>query len=187
MGLDITAYERVELVRERDGQNDDGYDEGLVYLYPFPGQGFEGREGPIRDGLYRSLGNEVRFSAGSYGGYNHWREELARMVGHPSQPPGPGQMPHFKGHSQYVWSHAADAAVQASPFFELINFADNEGVIAGDAARRIRDAFGAWAERAEAFAGEMEPASMGVYWWDRYQRWRGAFDLAADAGCVAFH
>lgn len=169
MGLDITAYEIVEPY-DGDTTNRDALcdRDDLVHVYTIAG--FEARLPPLRKGWYRVSGKTVRFKAGSYGGYNAWREDLCQMA--------LGVTP------DGVWEHPETFSGQ--PFYELINFADNEGVIGTDAAAKLAVDFDTWDAR--AFARWCEGGShLDQYSYDRYQNWRAAFRLAAERGCVEFH
>lgn len=85
MGLDITAYERLTLVRAMsvsaftgDAQAQDAAEQkGCTYIcnpdFPAHGEG-------MPDGIYRHDGTRVKFGAGSYHGYNEWRDWLSRAM-----------------------------------------------------------------------------------------------------------
>lgn len=136
MGLDITAYSKLKHVgkHEKDPDRNEGEPGGVddwcyyenhvqaVAYDSFP-QSFRGI--PI---LGEKVGSDYRFldggcyevtdetqthgfRAGSYGGYNGWRQNLQ---------------------DQFNPSCEPDA-----PFYELIWFADNEGCIGPDAARDL--------------------------------------------------
>lgn len=70
-------------------------------------------------------------------------------------------------------------AVTAGPFYELINFSDCEGVIGAAVSAKLAKDFAAFQEKADAHEDE--------WFRDRYAKWRQAFEMAADGGCVDFH
>jgi hypothetical protein len=70
------------------------------------------------------------------------------------------------------------------PFWELIQFADNEGYIGPTVAAKLATDFANWADRAKEFAKDPE---VGEWWLVSYNKWRQAFELAADGGVVDFH
>lgn len=83
MGLDITAFRKVakvEVELDADGEpvNDDVYDE-YVRVYATGGRG---QHDGLEDGAFYSAEEEFSFRAGSYGGYNNWREALASVGSH---------------------------------------------------------------------------------------------------------
>jgi hypothetical protein len=146
MGLDITAYSQLERIglheKDRDlnegepgGLNDYCYNDGHVNAYAYDSfpQSFRGLEVlSIRDypgarfmegGCYGITPKTEAhaFRAGSYAGYNAWREDLQKQFNPSRNPDG--------------------------PFYELIWFADNEGCIGPDAARDLLTDFREHADR----------------------------------------
>lgn len=164
MGLDIRAYERAELAS--DPHTDE---EREVLVRAFVYEGFE----PSLDGLeagrwYRVGGKEQDFSAGSYSGYGEWRAALCRAA--------------IRVSPEVVW--ASPDEYRDRPFFLLINFADNEGIIGPKAAERLAREF-------EEHAGTVRQA-LGAHdtsgWFTcKYDQWHLAFRLAAGGGLVSFH
>jgi hypothetical protein len=125
MGLDITYCGSAEFVRA-DDPNDDNYDweggtEAKVYVNP----DFAARADGLTSGIYR-VSTTGGFRAGSYGGYNEWREELARLAGYPAV---------------------------GGPFHELINFSDCEGLIGPITSAKLAEDFAAFQDKVPADAG----------------------------------
>lgn len=160
MGLDINAYRGLT---EAIGEPDDG-ECPPGHFYPgvsmewsethFPGRG----EGVKAKQMYRYK-ERYSFRAGSYSGYNDWRDLLDDLseqliIDRPEPQPGP-------------------------PFMELINFADNEGVIGPIVSAKLAKDF---ADNAEA-AAKFSPDD---YFLDKYREWQKAFTMAADNGAVEF-
>lgn len=174
MGLDITAYSKLKHVGKHpkdpdlnegeSGGMDDWcyYDEHVqAFAYDSFPQSFRGVPviggGPDDDFLFggcfaMTLETKTHaFCAGSYGGYSRWRENL-QMQFNPERDP-------------------------EKPFYELIWFADNEGIIGPDAAADLLADFKA---HAETYVGS-------EYDRVKYDDWTKAFELAADGGLVRFH
>lgn len=119
MGLDITAYSHLTHV----GKHTDGWceDEDHVQAYAYDGFDASFRGIPILGidqqfiigGCYAVTEQTERygFRAGSYSGYNVWRDDLRRQFNQATEPD--------------------------QPFYELIFFADNEGCIGLDAAKDL--------------------------------------------------
>lgn len=169
MGLDITAYTGLtELRPQADGEYPEGQETSLYNNPDFPGR-FDG----LKERTIYSYTEFFGFRAGSYGGYNAWREQLAEMAGYPKTPVV--RFGRIEEHlsSATCWNGAT------GPFSELINFADNEGAIGPVVAKKLADDFAAWQEKADAHPDE----------WFRmkYADWRKAFEMAADNGAVSFH
>lgn len=179
MGLDITAYSNLRYVgfcpdRDEDdhGYDPDTYDTTHVPAYAhdafphalmgIPNQRIKpvGTETLIEAGCFEVTEKTEthRFRAGSYGGYNRWRADLAAEFNpfRASGPPSP-----------------------EGPFYELIWFADNEGTIGELAATKLLGNF-------RQFEVEYA-ASHDEYDVQRYRDWLRAFELAADGGLVNFH
>ena len=170
MGLDITAYRQIQPIGTVYDQEDyeDTYNwENTVWIYPayilkpeFPQQ--------IKGHFLRPAGvyryeEEYKFRAGSYGGYNNWRDELSRyMLGVPAKE---------------VWDHPK--LYKDKPFYLLINFSDCEGIICGESAEKLRQDFAEYEERAAEHHDS--------YWFSLYRDWAKAFEFAADGGFVDFH
>jgi hypothetical protein len=129
-------------------------------------------------GYYRVRGEQVRFRAGSYTGYNGWRRHLCRMA--------------LGVEPETVWTDPE--RYQGQPFVELIDFSDCEGCIGPLTSKKLAGDFAAHAARAAAYAREhgagrpaaSEPDVVQPWWLEAYGKWQEAFTLAADQGFVLF-
>ena len=165
MGLDITAYRgltKIDNAEMEDGQPKNWETDVMFWSnYPeFPGRS----EGVDTNGTVYNFADKFGFRAGSYSGYNNWRELLAEFAGYDG--------------ARQVWDG------KTGPFSELINFADNEGTIGPVVSAKLARDFAEFQERADAFTA---PEDWGNYWHQKYNDWRKAFEMAADNGAVAFH
>src|SRR4051812_32381386 len=79
MGLDITAYSKVRFVHDESEQTDACWDE-LDHIHVANEPVFLPRQDSLRTGCYVSDGTDRHFRAGSYGGYNEWRERLCAFA-----------------------------------------------------------------------------------------------------------
>lgn len=164
MGLDITYYRKL---RPAPGArfNEDTYEpedangqasENLVYVNPvvvkFTETNWPGRSAGVESGkVYAHNEDDYdAFCPGSYGNYNRWREDLRLF-----------------------------ALDRGDAFAELINFADNEGVIGPVVSAKLARDF---AEHATAYA-----VGHDSYYIEKYVAWQRAFEFAADGGAVLFH
>lgn len=174
MGLDITAYSHLKHVSNHQDLADEYCeDEYHVTAYGYKGfdrsyRGLEGMDKEFGPGLVggdcytMTEGTERhRFRAGSYSGYGAFREALASLVG-PSV-------------ADYWQESDPDL-----PFYEIINFADNEGTIGPDAARDLLEDF---RTHRDAFARTNSDS----YWLETYDDWITALELASNDGLVDFH
>lgn len=172
MGLDITAYRKLkaapDALLDEDGYPLDWERFDIITQSDIDRteKDFPGSTKGLKAGVY-SFEATHNFKAGSYGGYNEWREELARMAhGMPAK-------------AVWVLPPRADFAFQ-----ELINFTDCEGVIGPEVAAKLAKDFAAHQDRAEKFATTIAD---GEWFISRYSEWRKAFEMAADGGAVDFH
>jgi hypothetical protein len=112
MGLDVTAYERVTLLKAEppggfEQEDDLEPPKGKILLTVM--EAFRATADGLVDGLYAWEGRTFGFGCGSYSYYNRWRRGLAELVGTTAKA---------------VWDER-----RPGPFVELINNADNEGTI----------------------------------------------------------
>ena len=151
MGLDVTAVSNAKRVGPLS-------DEKLEELYRpvYVNDSFASHADGLESGFYDGL-EELDFRAGSYSGYNWWREKLAEFAGYPA-----------KGRAHDL------------PFYELINFSDCEGVIGPETSEKLAKQFEAHMARAHA---EIDDEC----WLAVYHRFARAFDIAAHDGFVSFH
>jgi hypothetical protein len=177
MGLDIRAYSNLRYVghHEKWADEDAHYDqhhEAYAYAsFPHALMGVPNVQKHdrvpefITGGCFEETEKTEShgFRAGSYGGYNAWRRDLADRF-NPYRDGGP---PSPEG-----------------PFYELIWFADSEGTIAQVAAVNLLAAF-------RQHEVEYRAAHLGTedgdYFVEKYADWMRAFELAADGGFVDFH
>lgn len=155
MGLDITAYSRMTRVGCAE---DDCYPAPHVRVYINPD--FPTRADDLQDGCY-TFDEEFDFRAGSYSGYNNWRDALARFAGYES------------ARACFDGSHDAD------PFGALICFSDCEGAIGAATSAKLAADFAAFQDKADASDDD--------WFREKYADWRKAFEMAADGGAVCFH
>lgn len=116
--------------------------------------GYQGEEG-------------INFQAGSYGGYNEWRNELSvLMLGCPAR---------------YVWEHSEE--YKDKPFYELIDFSDCEGYIGPSISRKLAQDF----ENHRRMLSNRFAMSDPEYFIEKYNLWASAFKQAAEkSGVIKF-
>lgn len=164
MGLDCTAYEKVELVeaislkemRRLDWQHPKYDSRESVFL--FNGSGFEERSDDLKEGIYKWAGKQYGFRAGSYSSYNAYRALLADLAGTTDRA---------------VWDNP-----QPGPFMEQINFSDCEGFLGPKTCAKLLADYKAYEQRAQTVMGE---------WFEIYKEWMKALEIAANGGALHFH
>lgn len=179
MGLKVTGYSKctlleacsLDLERGRCGKLQSQFDgsDGTTCVYV---AGFPERMADLAEGFYRYESCHG-FSAGSYSGYNEWREDLAAVVG--TTP-------------ERVWAAAkAGDPPTAIPFYELINFSDCDGGFGPAVCAKLRDDFERERQRAIAWAEEHLDGHEKAWFALKYEDFAKAFTLGADGGLVKFH
>ena len=174
MGLDITAYRQLtpdsahRLNFEKPRMNRVRFGASMEWSESaFPGRG-QGVESNI---TYRYT-DIMRFRAGSYGGYGTWRRQLAMLAG----------LPDLTGLAGEDYKVAVES-MHGKPFSELVNFADNEGVIGPVVSAKLAKDFRDHLPQAEA----LNRQSLNSAWFlAKYNEWMAAFEMAADGGAVQF-
>ena len=185
MGLDITAYSHLKHIgrHEKDPARNEGEPGGMddwcyydnhveAYAYDTFPASYRGlptlwtADGLVHGGCYEITEQTEThgFRAGSYGGYNAWRQNLANQFN-----PAPRKL---DDGLRYLTEPDP-----AKPFYELIWFADNEGCIGPEAAK---DLLADFRKHASAYVPYFEQG-------DTYTDWTRAFELAANGGLVYFH
>lgn len=165
MGLDISAYSQAEWLGGRKPETSNDWDyvynEDLIWVQcwgPYEAQ-FEG----LTEGLYKVNGTSTGFRAGSYSGYNIWREQLSKAI--------------LGVDPLVVWNNLDN--FKGAPFVELINFSDCEGYIGPIVSTKLLADFKQHWTDFSALADTYSGA--------KYNDWLEGFELAADNGFVEFH
>lgn len=184
MGLDITAHKqlrKIDCVFDSSGEPIDPVTrESIDYdCRPFVNPHFPERAKGIDADSVFSSEESFGFRAGSYGGYNLWREELAKLAGYEAVPVDR----HNTGKIQLRHDHGAFQK-EEGPFFELINFSDCEGVIGAEVSRKLKKDFEDWDDRAKIHGVKFQDND---FFYSRYRDFRKAFEMASDDGAVEFH
>lgn len=159
MGLDITAYGGL---KESDA--------GEISVSE--SAGFPGRLRPLKDGATYSCEKRFEFRAGSYGGYNQWREQLAKIAGYEAKVSSRERLDGKLRHDEGAWAESG------GPFWELINFYDNEGILGSEVSAKLLQDFEAFQDRADV---------QDDYFLMKYNEWKEAFRIASENGAVVFH
>ena len=165
MGLDIRYYARLEASDAMVSDDADPWD--LEVFKPTVNSDFESRAIGVDPNVWYRDEERGHFRAGSYSGYNRWREALADAVGMPSP--------------RDVW----DGKVEAGPMYELINFSDCEGTIGPVVSAKLARDFDEQRDRVTGWAA-IQPREDREYFLRKYEEWASAFKVAADGGCVVF-
>jgi hypothetical protein len=180
MGLDITAYRKLtklDVVFDADGEPIDPQTREPVddYMKVYANSDFPGRAEGLEDRAIYSYEEADSCLSLGYGGYNGWREALAKMAGYPLTEYEGQFGSREKAHAAACWGDG-----ETGPFAELINFTDCDGTIGPVVAAKLARDFAEWDERAKAVG---EPH----YFYRIYAELRKGVEMAADGGALRFH
>lgn len=175
MGLDITAYRKIELADNNIAfdENDELTDYHLFVQF-YRNNAFSKQiAGEVEDGAAYKYEDSMSFTAGSYSSYNRWREELAKLAGYkPIRTDTYGCM--ADGYCAGLWKNKNPSG----HFSELINFSDCDGVIGAQVSAKLANDFSIFQVKADAHESDL--------FREKYAKFRAAFEMAADAGAVKF-
>lgn len=178
MGLDITAYRKLtklDVLFDDEGEpvNPATREPIGAYFKAYVNDEFPGRAEGVEDRAVYAYGEAADVLSRSYSGYNRWREALAKLAGYPLTEYEGSFGGIDRAHAAACWQGAT------GPFSELINFADNGGVIGPVVAAKLAKDFAEWDERAKAVDVP--------YFYDGYAAMRRGLEMAADGGALNFH
>jgi hypothetical protein len=171
MGLDITAYEKLEASYETVEDIEEGT--AGYSLYTHKETEFENSStGLLLDTYYDSTGEEYGFRAGSYGGYNQWRNQLSFIVNN------------IYANDLYK-EYQTFERIQEEGFkmAELIYFSDCDGYIGPEVCQKLYVEF----RDNEQFAKDYAEQSNDEHFYVVYKDFLEAFKIVGDAGAVSFH
>lgn len=170
MGLDCTAYKNIRQMSKEEVTYDEYEDENgqVVDRYPNNGISFYVNPGfsevakEIQPQAIYDFEEKFSWRAGSYSGYNSWRNWLAKLAG---------------------WKNDEDAwnnGKNGQPFYELINFSDCEGTIGTQTCQKLLQDFISFEEKAKQM-------SQDSYYFNLYVTWKEAMIIASENGAISFH
>lgn len=180
MGLAITAYSYIKTIGYSDEYDEDyewhGVDDKYIHqerINPYFPHAVP-RDTPPGYLQFLETGNteSYSFSAGSYGGYNMFREHLINIF---FETEVSGEM---------FWDNIEE--YKDKPLYELINFSDCEGIIYGPVCAKIHNDL---INGTEQFTESLPTGDGWTYesYVKRYDHWTKAFALARNSGLVIFH
>lgn len=159
MGLDITAYKKLTMV-ENPKLDEDGYPENWETEWK-PGEGM--------------VWSESCFPGSGEGVIPHtvytYEDSFGFRAGS------------YSGYGW--WRDKLEGLSDGNSFYELTNFADNEGVIGSVVSKKLYNDFISNSDNAEKYSKLI--GEDGKYWLEKYKSWTKAFEMASDDGAVDFH
>lgn len=193
MGLDISYTDKLIRVPKEDiPEGAHGYNEvyddwqeasphSLIWI-PTPQKWWPNHTVGLEDNTwyYNTGENKGSFRAGSYGGYNEWRDDLAQAIGWLSGARG-------------AWESGEE---YGPPFMELINFSDSQGYIGPEISEKLYQDFVNYEDqimdKVDQWFLKMELGkeynTSDMKWFEqKYNDWKEAFNQARNGGMVMFH
>ena len=173
MGLDISYYSNI---KESEVFDEDS--EITIYSQTFTYQLGSLKQNTSYEPIDGShLG---RFRAGSYSGYNTWRNQLAEMAGYGS---AENVWRDFKPNIRYYKLKKLNGEiVDIKPFYELIFFSDCEGFIGPEISSKLYKDFINFDKQAKWYS----QISENDYFYTKYEEWTECFRVASQHGIVMF-
>lgn len=164
MGLSVYAYSEV---KKSEMNLDDFYQKDpakhmTLFIHPH----FPDHAKDFQDATVYSWEEVFSFDSG-YSRHLVFRDNLAKMAGYAPSESASG----FK-------YFATAIKTESGPFWHLINFADNEGVIGTEVSKILYEDFAKFENQAANF-GDLDFLA-------RYSRWKTAFAFSSKNGCVDF-
>lgn len=172
MGLSVRAYKNIQKIE--CGFNEDGEPvdkitgEYIDCFQPYIEEYFKERATDLQHKSAYSYESVQCFYSRSYGTYNRWREELAKLAGYTAV------------YDDYLRrnSHQVGAfQLESGPFWELCCFSDCEGVIGNAVCRKLAKDF---------VENEDKARAIGTDFYEVYLIWKNTFEYAVEGGAVQF-
>lgn len=168
MGLDISYYRSWKPyegeIKDWDHAEEITMSQNIDLTHIWNNEEFKGRAPDMPEWVVAGEGGHFR--AGSYGGYNQFRDHLCRALhGFPVTD---------------LWKKP-DEEMKEYAMWELLHFSDCEGVLDGACCARLHEQLEENWDKIVAFFGDDS--------WDleKLGYWREAFEAAAGEGFVRFH
>lgn len=174
MGLDISAYSKMARVQDEVAatMNEDQIFE-MDCVIITDGHKKDSRIDDMQSGFYTpDEGSECHdFRAGSYSGYNDYRNKLAECF--------------LNASDRVVWANPD--LFEGKPFYEQVDFSDCEGYMGPLVSAKLHQDYVNGREQWVKWLNESGQSEDNVEWYlTRYDHWTKAFGLAADGGILRF-
>lgn len=161
MGLSVCIYKNIELA------NEENYDFEAFVIdknWEYKIKNLENH------GLYKGDLCNIRVSY-AYSSHGRFRESLVRLISRDDLL--------IKGKQLVINWQKLEKEIKM-PFYELINFADNEGCLDFEISQKLYNNFVEWKDKAMDFYSHDE------YYKNKYCEWLNIFEKGKDKGVVVF-
>jgi len=161
MGLDVTVYNNI-----RKTESEDDYD-FIAFVID------DSWKWKVKNLEYNAAycGDSMAKAAGySYSTHSRFREVLIKIIDRKDL---------LDRYDKIIW----DKLPENIPFYDFIDFADNEGCLDWEVSKIIYKDFVSWFDSAKIVLPKY-----GLFWLERYEEWMEAFKSASEnKGVVEFH
>ena len=165
MGLDISASTKIKRITSLKKVENGEWFVNVRRFHPEIERALD-----IDEGYYDNDGETYDFRAGSYSGYNQFRELLCIAI--------------LDVKPESVWEKSE--LYLDKPFYELINFSDCEGAIGPKVSQKLHKDFVAYREKFESYIKNKFPFHDSHYL-RIYDDFTKGFEMASKGGVLVFH
>lgn len=165
MGLDVSVYQNYKLLDINEEDENYDYDFQAFVLE----EEWENRIKHLEKGKFYEGDQVAHLISYPYSSHNRFREELIRLV---------GKSHLLQADGRIDWDKLYEES--DTPFYELVYFADNEGVLDWETSEKLYNDF----KQHEFLANQVfknEEHNL-----RRYNNWMETFELGKDKGVVVF-
>lgn len=163
MGLDILVYSKIQKITDLEKIEDGDWSANVRRTHPEIDRALD-----IDEGYYDGLGEHHSFRAGSYSGYNYFRNTLAKGI------LGVSDEMLWNNHEEYI----------DKPMYEIINFSDCEGCIGPMVSKKLHKDF---VDNRVKYLNYISEIGDPKYYERVYDDFTKGFELASNEGIVIFH
>jgi len=156
MGLSVRVYQNIKLANNNEDYDFEAY--VIDKEWEFKIKNLE--KGSVYTG--KIVNRSISYS---YSAHSRFRETLIKLIGRNDL---------LKSNNEIDWEKLS----KDIPFYDFINFADNEGVLDWEISDKIHNDFEKYKAKAIDFYSELEI--------NRYLEWLKVFKLAKNKGVVVF-
>ena len=157
MGLDIVSYSNLKKGKETEDSIYIGKGPSHVARHEYAEGWYE--QTPLTEGHH--------FRAGSYSGYNEFRRHLCKAI-----------------HGVSCETFWANEDYKGTPFHEIIDFSDCEGVIGIEESKKLHAEFMLHYRIFKKYIEKVCGSEDAEYFMEKYDDWTKAFSISAQKGAL---
>lgn len=163
MGLDISVYSKIQKITDLERVENGDWSANVRRTHPEFDRSLD-----IEEGYYEGVGERHSFRAGSYSGYNFFRNSLAKGI--------------LGVSDKTVWEN--DEEYKGKPMYEIIDFSDCEGCIGPMVSKKLHKDF---VDNRVKYLNYISESGDPTFYEIIYDDFTKGFELASNEGIVIFH